>query len=98
MRHFLGVFPWAYFGDKTVWIEHENHYRDDMKTKKDIKYILDEMNKLFGNYPATELFYETPFQLLLAVILSAQTTDKQVNKVTKTLFKKIKTPADLVKM
>lgn len=42
-----------------------------------------------------ELNYETPFQLLIAVILSAQTTDIQVNKVTKYLFKKIKNPEDM---
>ena len=35
----------------------------------------------------TELIYRTPFQLLIAVILSAQATDKSVNKVTKKLFK-----------
>jgi endonuclease-3 len=36
--------------------------------------------------PATELDYRTPFMLLVAVVLSAQTTDVAVNKVTKTLF------------
>lgn len=41
--------------------------------------------------PRTELHYETPMQLVAAVMLSAQTTDKQVNKVTATLFKKYKT-------
>ena len=35
----------------------------------------------------TELIYQTPFQLLIAVILSAQATDISVNKVTKKLFK-----------
>ncbi|HUO56181.1 MAG TPA: endonuclease III [Candidatus Paceibacterota bacterium] len=44
--------------------------------------------------PKTELHYKTPFQLLTAVILSAQTTDKQVNKVTAELFKKYKTVKD----
>ncbi len=44
--------------------------------------------------PKTELNYKTPFQLVVAVMLSAQTTDKQVNKVTETLFKKYKTPKD----
>lgn len=34
----------------------------------------------------TELHYETPFQLLVAVILSAQCTDKRVNMVTPSLF------------
>lgn len=36
--------------------------------------------------PETELHYETPFQLLVAVILSAQCTDKRINKVTPRLF------------
>lgn len=40
--------------------------------------------------PRTELHYSTPFQLMMAVILSAQTTDKQVNKTTDILFKTIK--------
>lgn len=54
------------------------------------------MNTLFADYPMTELNYETPFQLLVAVILSAQTTDKQVNKVTEELFKVVKTPEDIL--
>ena len=47
-------------------------------------------------YPVvkTELNYSTPFQLLVAVMLSAQCTDKVVNKVTSTLFKKYKIAAD----
>lgn len=44
--------------------------------------------------PKTELKYRTPFQLVAAVMLSAQCTDKVVNKVTEKLFKKYKTPAD----
>lgn len=40
--------------------------------------------------PKTELHYRTPMQLLAAVMLSAQTTDKQVNKLTATIFKKYK--------
>ena len=47
--------------------------------------------------PKTELLYETPMQLLAAVMLSAQATDKQVNKVTGSLWKKYKTPADFAK-
>ena len=48
------------------------------------------------HYPEakTTLDYQSPFQLLLAVILSAQTTDKQVNRVTASLFRKYQTPAD----
>jgi endonuclease-3 len=40
----------------------------------------------------TQLEHETPFQLLVATILSAQCTDKQVNRVTQTLFSKLNSP------
>lgn len=43
--------------------------------------------------PRTELAYATPFQLLVAVVLSAQTTDVAVNKVTPALFEAAPTPA-----
>jgi endonuclease-3 len=42
--------------------------------------------------PTTELDYGTPFQLLVAVILSAQATDVSVNKATATLFERASTP------
>ncbi len=44
--------------------------------------------------PKTELSYTTPFQLVVAVLMSAQCTDKVVNRVTEPLFKKYKTPHD----
>jgi endonuclease-3 len=49
--------------------------------------------KHFNPAPRTELVYSTPFELLIAVILSAQATDKSVNKATPALFKTAKTPA-----
>lgn len=67
-----------------------------MNKKEKIKFIFDYLIKLFPN-PKTELNYYSPFQLMIAVILSAQTTDKQVNKVTDKLFKKINNPLDIVK-
>ena len=42
----------------------------------------------------TQLHYRTPFELLVATILSAQCTDKQVNAVTQTLFSQLSTPHD----
>src|ERR1700710_64131 len=45
--------------------------------------------------PETELHYENPFQLLVAVILSAQCTDKRINQVTPALFEKFPTPQSL---
>ena len=44
--------------------------------------------------PKSELVYKTPFQFVVAVMLSAQCTDKAVNKLTVTLFEKYKTPRD----
>jgi len=44
--------------------------------------------------PKSELTYETEFQFVVAVVLSAQCTDKLVNRVTEKLFKKYKTPKD----
>ena len=48
--------------------------------------------------PTTELLYGNPFQLLIAVILSAQATDVGVNKATRPLFRKVKTPRAMLKL
>ena len=54
--------------------------------KKRTKEILDILKETYPDAKC-ELNYETPFQLLVATILSAKTTDKKVNEVTKDLFK-----------
>lgn len=46
--------------------------------------------------PATELAYRTPFELLVAVVLSAQATDKSVNLATKKLFARANTPEKML--
>lgn len=51
------------------------------------KYFLDNLDKLFPN-PKCELDYNKDYELLIATILSAQSTDKRVNLVTKELFAK----------
>lgn len=48
--------------------------------------------------PKTELVYSTPFELLIAVMLSAQATDVGVNKATKKLFRIANTPAAILKL
>lgn len=48
--------------------------------------------------PRTELMYTSPFELLVAVILSAQATDKGVNKATAHLFRAANTPASILKL
>ena len=50
-----------------------------------IEQIMDYLNELIPN-PKGELLYQTDYELLIAVVLSAQTTDKRVNEVTKVLF------------
>ncbi|EKD71549.1 MAG: hypothetical protein ACD_46C00163G0006 [uncultured bacterium] len=49
-------------------------------------------------HPTTELIYHTDFELLIAVILSAQATDKSVNKATGPLFKIANTPEKMLKL
>lgn len=55
--------------------------------------IKDRLSLIIDN-PKSELEFSNEFELLIAVILSAQCTDKRVNMVTSSLFKKYKTPYD----
>ncbi len=64
------------------------------KTMRMIKNYLDIVCK----DAKCELNYQTPYQLLVAVILSAQCTDKRVNIVTGYLFKKAKNPFEMTKL
>ena len=48
--------------------------------------------------PSTELAFRTPFELLVAVVLSAQATDKSVNLATATLFREFRTPEKFVQL
>ncbi|KKB37674.1 endonuclease III [Bacillus thermotolerans] len=64
-----------------------------MLNKKEIRYCLDTIGEMFPDAHC-ELNHRNPFDLVIAVLLSAQCTDALVNKVTKELFKKYKTPED----
>lgn len=68
-----------------------------MKTKKEATEIL---NILRNYYPEAtcSLDFETPFQMVIAVMLSAQCTDERVNKTTPSLFKNYGTPEKMAKM
>ena len=61
--------------------------------KSDINFFTETLNNLFPN-ATTELYFNNEFQLLIAIIMSAQATDKQVNKVNKNLFEILKSPKD----
>jgi endonuclease III len=65
--------------------------------KKKVAAIFARLKSLNPN-PTTELEYSTPFELLVAVILSAQATDKSVNLATRTLFKHANTPQAIAKL
>jgi len=65
-----------------------------MDKKKQVTEILKRLKKEYAGTPQTALHFSTPFELLAATILSAQTTDVQVNKVTEKLFRKYRTIED----
>ena len=65
-----------------------------LKVAEQIFTILDQNNP----NPTTELIYKTPFQLLIAVILSAQATDVSVNKACKELFELANTAEKLIQL
>ncbi|MCJ7839489.1 endonuclease III [Lederbergia sp. NSJ-179] len=64
-----------------------------MLNKQQIRFCLDEMGKMFP-HAHCELTHSNPFELIIAVSLSAQCTDALVNRVTEQLFKKYKRPED----
>lgn len=63
----------------------------------DSKFVVEGLDAMQPN-PVCELNFKSPFELLVAVVLSAQCTDKRVNQVTTELFKTHNTPQDFVDM
>lgn len=65
--------------------------------KEEIKTVLEILKK---NYPdaKSELSFKNPFELLIATIMAAQSTDRQVNIITKKLFELYPSPEDMVKL
>tara|TARA_Y100001970_G_scaffold50655_2_gene64101 strand:- start:8201 stop:8854 length:654 start_codon:yes stop_codon:yes gene_type:complete len=68
-----------------------------MKKDERAKIILDELNKLYPKTPIP-LDHSNAYTLLVAVVLSAQSTDKKVNEVTKDLFFKADNPEGMIKL
>ncbi|BBM36986.1 endonuclease III [Pseudoleptotrichia goodfellowii] len=68
-----------------------------MTKKERFNLIFPYLQERYGK-PKCALDFETPYQLMIAVILSAQCTDARVNIVTKELFKVVKTPEDIHNM
>ena len=77
---------------RASWVDEE----DFAAKRKRARPILRRLEKQYPN-TRTALNYETPFQLLVSTVLSAQSTDKMVNIITEKLFKKYKGPEDFLK-
>lgn len=72
-------------------------YIPSIMKKKDIDIFFTTLQKLYPEN-RTDLIWKTPWQLLMAVVMSAQTTDKQVNNITKHFFDNIQTPYDTLQL
>lgn len=64
-----------------------------MLSQKNVEYVVETLGKMFPDAEC-ELNHKNPFELTIAVMLSAQCTDRLVNRVTAELFKKYQTPED----
>ncbi|CAB5081386.1 Endonuclease III (EC [Olavius algarvensis associated proteobacterium Delta 3] len=64
-------------------------------TRKRLDNIRKKLRKMYPQVK-TQLEHRNPFELLVATILSAQCTDRQVNRVSQDLFRRLKTPKDFV--
>lgn len=65
--------------------------------KKDLPFFAETLDKMFPN-ATTELVHSNNFQLLIAILMSAQTTDKQVNIVNRNFFNFLKEPKDWINL
>lgn len=68
-----------------------------MKKSEKVKFIINKLEEFFPQVPIP-LDHKDPYTLLIAVLLSAQSTDIGVNKVTPILFKKADNPYDMIKL
>ena len=66
-----------------------------MNKKEKILFVMNKLEELYPKVPIP-LNHSDPYTLLIAVLLSAQSTDKGVNKITPILFEKAKTPHEMV--
>ena len=82
-------------GSKINKSEIKNH---DLLSVNEIREIFDILRGLYGEDVGTELEYYNNYQLLVAIMLSAQATDRSVNKVSRILFSKLKTPKDALEL
>ena len=68
-----------------------------MTKKERVHFVINTLNKLYPEIPIP-LDHKDPYTLLIAVLMSAQSTDVRVNKITPLLFEKADNPYDMVKL
>ena len=68
-----------------------------MTKKEKVDFVITTLNKLYPRIPIP-LDHSDPYTLLIAVLLSAQSTDVRVNQITPLLFKRANTPSDMIKL
>ena len=68
-----------------------------MTKKEKIDFIIENLSKLYPKIPVP-LNHTDEYTLLIAVLLSAQSTDKRVNEITPILFSKASTPKDMISL
>ena len=69
----------------------------NMTKKEKVDFVIKTLRKLYPNIP-TPLDHTDPYTLLIAVLMSAQSTDVRVNQITPKLFARAKTPYEMVKL
>ncbi len=73
-------------------------FKNNKMTKAEkVKFIIDTLEELYPKVPIP-LEHKDPFTLLIAVLLSAQSTDVKVNQITPLLFQRARTPFEMVKL
>lgn len=90
MRDFSGSIPPSYFAVRRSLLKCLRTMNQKIRTE------IFQRLRAHNPQPATELVYQSPFELLVAVILSAQATDKGVNKATQKLFRVANTPQKIL--
>ena len=68
-----------------------------MKKKEKVDFVIKTLSRLYPTIP-TPLDHNDPYTLLIAVLMSAQSTDVRVNQITPKLFARAKTPYEMVKL
>ena len=68
-----------------------------MTKQEKVQFVIDTLEKIYPVVPIP-LYHKDPYSLLIAVLLSAQSTDARVNIITPILFKKADNPYDMIKL